>query len=166
MKKCPVCNQTYTDETLNFCLNDGGALTNINDDAPPTVFMNRARTTNQNWNAPEPFSPPVYQPPPFRQNQQLFANQPFISPVGMAFQNKTLPTVSLVLGILGLVLFCCYGGVPLGIGALVTGYLGLNNTSQNPQMFGGRGMAVAGMILGGLALAGNMLLFLYANFGK
>jgi hypothetical protein len=26
MKRCPVCNRTYTDETLNFCLEDGTTL--------------------------------------------------------------------------------------------------------------------------------------------
>src|SRR5215204_7034371 len=27
MKHCPKCSQTYTDETLNFCLDDGEWLT-------------------------------------------------------------------------------------------------------------------------------------------
>lgn len=26
MKRCPQCGQTYSDDTLNFCLSDGGAL--------------------------------------------------------------------------------------------------------------------------------------------
>lgn len=29
MKKCPVCNRTYTDETIDFCLEDGVALNEI-----------------------------------------------------------------------------------------------------------------------------------------
>src|SRR5215216_3689234 len=28
MKRCPKCNRDYSDETLNFCLEDGAALTN------------------------------------------------------------------------------------------------------------------------------------------
>lgn len=159
MKFCPKCRQTYADDSLNFCLTDGEVLTN-KDDAPPTVFMNQARTTNQNWTSTEPFSAPDYEPVAPWQNQSPQANQPFMTPALMSFQNKTLPTVSLVLGIAGAVLFCCYGGIPFGIAALVTGYLGLNNANRDAQLFGGRGMAIAGMILGGLALAGNILLFL------
>jgi len=66
MKRCPRCSQTYTDDELNFCLNDGEFLTNfdvdppptifggepppIADDAPPTVLLNKPRITNQtNW---------------------------------------------------------------------------------------------------------------------
>jgi hypothetical protein len=26
MKSCPVCNRTYSDETLTFCLEDGSIL--------------------------------------------------------------------------------------------------------------------------------------------
>ncbi len=33
MKRCPSCNRTYTDVTLNFCLEDGTPLTS---DAPPS----------------------------------------------------------------------------------------------------------------------------------
>jgi cell division septation protein DedD len=31
MKKCPQCNRNYSDETLNFCLEDGTVLTSISD---------------------------------------------------------------------------------------------------------------------------------------
>lgn len=35
MKRCPACNKTYTDETLNFCLEDGSLLS-APDDADKT----------------------------------------------------------------------------------------------------------------------------------
>src|SRR6187551_1842164 len=41
MKRCPECRRDYTDETLNFCLDDGAALLDgpsIADD-PATVRM-------------------------------------------------------------------------------------------------------------------------------
>jgi hypothetical protein len=62
-------------------------------------------------------------------------------------QNKTLPIVSLILGILSL---CCWISPLTGIGALITGYLGLKNASSNPSEYGGKPLAITGMILGGL----------------
>lgn len=48
MKICPACNQTYSDESLNFCLNDGGALSPVNDDnlSQQTVILGQAPNTN------------------------------------------------------------------------------------------------------------------------
>lgn len=150
MKICPICQQTYTDENLNFCLADGGTLTALKDDPPPTVVMNPPRQTNPNWST-------NYQPPTY-QNQQMVQNQPF----GMQGQNQftqvqgqdqTLPIVSLVLGIFGILLtFCCYMGLPFGLAALITGYFGMNNAKNNPTKYGGKGIAIGGMITGGISL--------------
>jgi hypothetical protein len=50
MKICPTCKQNYTDETLNFCLNDGAVLTqtNVADNSQPTVFMGQSSPTHPN----------------------------------------------------------------------------------------------------------------------
>ena len=78
MKICPRCQKTYSDEGLNFCLDDGTTLiqqTTANDSMPATVMMNQPRPTTSNqsfgnqsgsqsgWNTPPPnqFS---MQPPP------------------------------------------------------------------------------------------------------
>ncbi len=37
-----------------------------------------------------------------------------------------------------------------GIAALVTGYLGLKNIKTDPNNYGGRGLAIGGMVTGGL----------------
>lgn len=59
MKICPNCRKTYTDESLNFCLEDGGALKPLDRDAPPaTVLMNQARPTSSNQNLPNQTIPP------------------------------------------------------------------------------------------------------------
>lgn len=44
MKICPVCRQTYTDDTLNFCLNDGTVLSAVNNSSndQQTVYMGQA----------------------------------------------------------------------------------------------------------------------------
>ena len=158
MKICSVCNETYRDDEQNYCLIDGSVLTKVSDDAPPTVFMNQARTTDQtNWGNNNPLS--GWQNQPLQQNQSF----PLAAVQG---QNQVLPTVSLVLGILGFVLVCCYGGIPLGIGAVVTGYLGLSNANKNPMQYGGRGLAIAGLILGGFALLGSLIMIIFAIIGS
>lgn len=157
MKSCSICNQIYNDENLNFCLNDGGVLIEDKDDAPPTIQMNQVRTTQPNWSEHEPSSPWGSQP-----LQQQQPNQPFYPMAAMPpGQNQVLPTISLVLGILSIVLFCCYGGFPFGIAAMITGFLGYQNTNNDPQQYGGRSMAIAGMVLGIIGFLGLiMLIFL------
>ena len=47
MRVCPKCNESYTDENLNFCLADGELLLETEtQDAPPTVILDSARVTN------------------------------------------------------------------------------------------------------------------------
>lgn len=54
MKICPKCNKTYTDETLNFCLDDGAVLKQAgdppktDDSLPETVMMDPPRPTEPN----------------------------------------------------------------------------------------------------------------------
>src|SRR5437868_3074463 len=40
MKYCQRCNQNYLDDSLNFCLADGNALTNVINSSEETVVMN------------------------------------------------------------------------------------------------------------------------------
>lgn len=160
MKVCPVCNQTYVDDNLNYCLTDGGTLTPFGDDAPPTVLLNRARTTQQNWDnhqSPSPWESQLQQPN--QTYQPVQQNQPFY-PAAVQGQNQTLPTVALVLGICSLLFACCYGGIPLGAAALVLGFVGLKNTNENPMQFGGRGLAIGGIVTGVIGLLISVGLFL------
>lgn len=102
--------------------------------------------------APTPFGSQQndWSPPPAPvaswQDQGLGSNTPFQPPVGGGGQNQTLAIVSLVCGILG---FCC---LPGAIIALITGFMAKNNADANPAEYGGRGMAIAGMILGAITL--------------
>lgn len=104
----------------------------------------------------EPFNPPAPQtgwtPPPAPvsewQNQELGANTPFQPPPAAAGQDQTLAIVSLVCGILSI--FCC--GFLTGIPAMITGYMAKNNVDSNPNQYGGRGLALAGMITGGIGI--------------
>lgn len=165
MKKCSLCNQTYTDETLNFCLNDGGTLEKISD-VPPTVFMNPARATGEvGWANNQVFTPPNQTPiNSWQQNQPSFPNPSYMTPNAFQSPNQTLPVVSLILGICGVV-FCCYG-FPFGIAALITGYLGYSNFNKDPNRYGGRGLAIAGLILGFISLIELVLVLIFATLGK
>lgn len=161
MKQCPRCNQTYTDDQLNFCLNDGELLTNFAaepgryaDDAPPTILLDSARVTNPaSW--PQGASPPApWQP----QNMQ---NQPF----GSSFVQKrdqTLPTIAMILGILSVALICCYGGIWMGLPAAILGFLGMRNADSDPGRYGGRGMAIAGMVMGTISLLASLVVAVIA----
>lgn len=159
MKICPNCQQTYQDDGLNFCLNDGGILEYANDAPPPTMIMEEPRKTAPDFNPsfsapPSPWqSQPVQTPPPFSppmQTPSYSASPPMYS----TQTDQNLPIISLILGICTVVFgFCCvFLGVPLGLGAVVTGYMGMKNADENPQRYGGKNLAIGGMIMGGIGL--------------
>jgi Domain of unknown function (DUF4190) len=104
-------------------------------------------------------------------NQGVGQNTPFQTPpIGMQGQNQTLAIVSLVCGVLGIFLsFCCYGGFPLGIAALITGFLGMKNANSDPANYGGKGLAIGGMITGGISFlisAGLVIALILLRFAN
>ena len=157
MKQCPRCRQTYSDDELNFCLNDGELLTTgVSSEPPPTIFggqnppaadepatilMDKSRVTNPTgW---QPGGGPVQ---PWQQQAPIFGQ-----PMGYGFPrgaDQTLATISLVLGIISLVAVCCYGGLWLGIPAAGIGFVALRNINSNPSQYGGRGLAIGGIVMG------------------
>jgi hypothetical protein len=117
-----------------------------------------------------PFEPPTpvqeWTPPPAPdaqwQNQQIGSNTPFQPPVvGADGANKTLPIVSLVLGILSI---CCYVAPVTGAIALITGWLGMKNIKNDPNTYGGKGLAMAGMIVGGIFFLLGIVYWIYIIF--
>jgi hypothetical protein len=170
MKRCPTCGQTYTDADINFCLNDGELLSRLADgpfgeetgqgrfadDSPPTVLIDRSKVTNQtSWQPSQPPVPwqsssPVYQPP-------IFGATPY-----MRSQDQTLSTVALVLGLASILMVCCFGGIWLGIPAAVVGYLGMRKADVDPARYGGRGMAVAGLVIGIATALISFIHFIFA----
>lgn len=78
-----------------------------------------------------------------------------------AGQNKTLPIVSLVFGILSL---CCYFAPLTGLVALITGFLGMKNANNDPASFGGKGLAIAGMVLGGIFFLIGLVYYVFLLF--
>ena len=168
MKKCLKCGQTYTDETLNFCLNDGEMLvkaggwepppTQYADDSPPTILMDQPRVTNPvDWASS---GPPQWQGQ--GQGQLTRPQQYGVASYGES-RDQTLPTVSLVLGIISCLLVCCAGGIYLGLPASIVGFLALRNIESRPDKYTGRGMAIGGMVLVIITFLASLLFLIFGQ---
>ncbi len=72
----------------------------------------------------------------------------------------------MILGILSVALICCYGGIWLGLPAAVLGFLGMRNTDGDPSQYGGRGMAIAGMVLGVVSLLSSLIVAMIAIIAR
>jgi len=77
------------------------------------------------------------------------ARRPGASPGGGGGQSKGMAMTALILGILALPSFACF--VVGGIAAIVLGAIAFARAGREPEVYGGRGMALAGMILGGVS---------------
>ena len=165
MKRCRRCGRNYTDISLNFCLEDGELLmqesaSNEPDtlfhkepptrfaDESPTVMMNQARVTNETrWpehagNSDRQSQPAAWQP----SQQQMFA------PLAQhARPDQTLAIVSLCLGAAAMTVgWCCSAGLLLSPASIVTGIIALTLNKKDPQRYSGRGLAIGGIVAGGL----------------
>ncbi len=158
MKQCPRCEKTYSDEALNFCLDDGELLVpsfdnrqaRPFDDSPPTVILDQARITNP-INAPNPHAPPA-----IWQGQQYMANF-----AGIASPNQTLAIVSLCLGISSITVgWCCSLGLILSPAALITGFIALSQIKKDPKKNSGRGLALGGIVTGAIFVVGYVFFIL------
>jgi hypothetical protein len=180
MKRCTRCDRTYTDDNLNFCLDDGELLVlfateeatrPLRDDAPPTVVLDQTRVTNPvSWPAPsigqptQQSQPPMqqtWQPPPQQAQYQpnyAFAPHPMMM---RGSASQALPIVSLSLGVASITIgWCCYIGVLLGPAAIITGAIGLFQIKSNPSAYGGKGLAIAGIATGALYIVGIVVIIL------
>lgn len=124
-------------------------------EAPPPAFEELEPAFE-----PSPFEPAVaapvaeWTPPPAPdanwQGQDRGSNPPFQPPAaGGAGQNKTLAIISLVTGCLSLI--CCAWFVP-GIAAVVMGFIARGKATSDPANYGGAGLAMGGMITGGVSV--------------
>lgn len=117
---------------------------------PPSPFD--ATPFGQNEPVNQPFQQDNWSPPPAPmqgwQDQGLGAETPFQPPVaGVEGQNKTMATISLVLGILSCL--CCFS-IITGPVALIMGFLARGNISKDPAQYGGGSFALWGMITGAI----------------
>jgi hypothetical protein len=152
MKRCPTCNQTFAEDWLGFCTQDGTALV---DDrgatseplstivSPPPVatpvdqavrsLPSTEPVGGPQVPAPQP-GPPAWKPPP---------PPSYIQP-----QNKGMATASMIIGIASM---ACLGPIP-GIVAIVLGAMTLSQIKKNPDTVAGKQQAMTGIITGSLAI--------------
>src|SRR5687767_11920013 len=96
MKSCPTCNRTYTDASLNFCLEDGTPLkvSAPSGDTPgfdpnETIRYTHARDTGAPGEVP-PAATPSYQaaPPSLGRQPSQFGRQQRSTAPGLAPQPR------------------------------------------------------------------------------
>jgi hypothetical protein len=75
--------------------------------------------------------------------------------------SQSLALVSLCLGLASITIgWCCSTGLLLAPAALITGIIALVQINKDPAHYGGRGLAIGGVITGALYVAGYVLLML------
>lgn len=97
-------------------------------------------------------APSGYGAPPYGATAQAY-------PAAPANQKKGMGIAGMVLGILGL---CVpYAGVLLAIIGLILSALQLKKIKQDPVQYGGKGMAIAGLVCSIVGLIGAVLILLF-----
>ncbi len=183
MKRCPTCNNPYTDDNLSFCPSDGTPLIAeppMGYDPQATIMASPPKVTGptsgpfgtdqpggSDWPSSQPSGPTDWPsaPPPARSDAwgSPGAYQPGSQPMGSggfttpppppfpgaANKQQGLALASMICGITSLV--CCLNLVT-GIPAIVLGIIAMNKEKADPANYGGKGMALAGVITGGLGV--------------
>lgn len=86
----------------------------------------------------------------------MTAPGPMPGATGPQQPSNTLGLVSMILGIASIPLLCCFGlGIPVGIAAVVLGFLGKSKVDQG--LATNRGQVLAGLICGGIATAFGLI---------
>ncbi len=82
-------------------------------------------------------------------------------------KNNGLAIASMICGILAIVPGCCCGllGIPLSIVALVMGIVAIGQINGSQGQMGGKGMAIAGTVCGGVAVAMDVVAMVF-NVGS
>jgi hypothetical protein len=62
-------------------------------------------------------------------------------------QTNSSATTGLICGILAWVFFCCCCGFPFNLLGLVFSLIGLAQINRHPELYEGRGQAIAGLVL-------------------
>ncbi|HKO95358.1 MAG TPA: DUF4190 domain-containing protein [Pyrinomonadaceae bacterium] len=157
MKRCPTCNQQFTDEWLTFCTTDGTSLVPVEhsrEEPPPTIMsmppsVSPLEQPTMDMPGAVNVTPPVYRPP----QSSPGAVQPGWKvpppPAYPAATDKNLAIVSLILGIVSMTVgWCCYFGVLTSPVAIGLGLYALSLIKKDPNKYGGKGLAIGGIVAG------------------
>jgi hypothetical protein len=168
-----MCDRTY-DESQAFCVNDGATLVSDASESaydPMKTIVATPPPPSQSAPLPPPpgfgsgdlpggQSPASWQASPPQGGSAWGTNVPPApsAPFGAAQgQQNGLAIASLVCGILSLT---CFFGVT-SIPAIILGFLALSKIKTDPARFGGKGLAIGGMVTGAISL---VLVILYVLF--
>jgi Domain of unknown function (DUF4190) len=167
MKRCPKCNQTFSEGWLSFCTQDGTTLIDdsVSRSEPPPTIMAPAPppVTNPNppanWTTPSggfgsaqypvPQAPaqPGWQPPP--------------PPAYVAGPQQTFAVASMICGIFTVTIgWCCYLGVITGPIAIGLGIYSLIQIKNYPDKFGGKPFAITGIVTSAVYFVGLAFIIL------
>ncbi|MEP6568408.1 MAG: DUF4190 domain-containing protein [Acidobacteriota bacterium] len=172
MRRCPKCNQVFTDEWLTFCTQDGTTLVDVAgaaNDPPPTLVRpmppSVSPTEQTTLDMPDRYAPPPAQYIPPAPIQSGWAPPP-PPPSYPAKPQQTLAVTSMILGIASVTLgLCCYFGILTAPISLVLGIVSLVQIKNDPTKFGGKGFAIAGLITSGLYFGILLLIVLFYGIG-
>jgi hypothetical protein len=189
MKRCPTCNQTFSEGWLSFCTQDGTTLVDdsVSKSEPPPTMMGPApppvsypnppaRVTDPNspanWNAPSggfvpgQFSPPQPIQPGWQPPQPIQPGWQPPPPPAYATPKQGLAIASMICGIFSITFgWCCSIGVMTSIAAIVLGGISLSQIKNDPDQNTGKPLALTGIITASAYLVFWILILLIWGFG-
>lgn len=169
MKRCPTCNQTFEEEWLSFCTNDGTGLVETEAsprEPPPTIRIESPDTSpsgKPTFDLPGSYNPPPAQfvPP----QPATLPWQPPAPPAHRAAPQQGLAIASLVLGLCSITFgWCCSLGLVTAPVAIVMGIVSLVQIKNDPSKHTGKPPAIIGIATGGAYLVFWVLLVLLYGF--
>lgn len=164
MKHCPTCDQTFEEDWLSFCTQDGTTLIDESSSNPPPTIP-APQPTSQNDQATLNLPSPVELNPAWQSPSGVPAWQPPPPPNYARPLNKSLATAAMIIGILSLAVgWICLGPIP-GVVAIILGAVALSQIKKSPERVAGRQAAWVGIATGGLTVliyAGIMIVYIVA----
>jgi hypothetical protein len=105
MKQCPTCQSQYTDDTLQFCLQDGSPLQLVSGSQGKTVALGEQETVVTNRQSSQINAPHVTNPTDW--NPQQYSSNAGFQPV----EKKSNPTVAVLLTAFVMLLLFSFVGI-------------------------------------------------------
>ena len=179
MKRCPTCNQTFSEGWLSFCTQDGTTL--VDDSvsksdpldpmatmmAPPPPSLSNPNQPGS-WNTPGGLGSGQFpqQPPAYQQPQPIQGGwQPPPAPA-YAVPKQGLAIASMICGIFSITFgWCCSIGLLTSIAAIVLGGISLAQIKNDPDHNTGKPLALVGIITSALYLIFWVLIILLWGIG-
>lgn len=171
MKRCPTCNQQFTDAWLTFCTQDGTSLLDMPvspNEPPPTIAYPSMPPSVSPSEQPTLDFPGSYKPPLVQMAAQQSLQPGWHPPPPPAYASqpqKSLAVLSMVLGIVSITFGLCYFGILTSPIAIGLGIFSLFQIKKNPTQYGGKVMAIAGIVTGAIYFVFVALIILIWGLG-